>query len=90
MIDFIKNLFRRDKSIELKMLEIIQQQQDFIAKNINERVVYVDQQSGYTNVDRFDEKSTEEDIDPFEDLEDMTAEDLRDHMEGLAKESDKQ
>lgn len=84
MIDAIKKLFQRDRSIEMRMLEIITQQQDFIAKNINERIVYVDPESGYTNVTRFDEKEekSEKEEDEFIIQEDMSPEDLQAQMEG--------
>lgn len=84
MINAIKKLFQRDRSIEMRMLEIITQQQDFIAKNINERIVYVDPESGYTNVTRFDEKEekSEKEEDEFVVPEDMSPEDLQRQMEG--------
>jgi hypothetical protein len=91
MIQAIKKLFTRDKSIELKMLEIIQQQQDFISKNINERVVYVDPQSGYTNVERFDDKKEkdEDEDEDFPEPHDMSPEELREQLEGNKSEGKK-
>lgn len=88
MIEAIKKLFTRDKSVELKLMEIIQQQQDFIAKNINERVVYVDPQSGYTNVARYDDPNEKKEIeeDEFEEPHDMTPEELVLQMEGKKEE----
>lgn len=89
MIEAIKKLFTRDKSVEMKLMEIIQQQQEFIAKNINERVVYVDPQSGYTNVARYDdpnEKKEKDEDDEFEEPHDMTPEELVLQMEGKKEE----
>lgn len=81
MIEAIKKLFTRDRSVELKMLDIIEKQQEFIRTNINERIVYLDKDMAYTNVDRFDEKKPEED-EEFEMPEDMTPEMLAEHIEG--------
>lgn len=92
MIDAIKKLFSRDKSIELQLIAVIRQQQEFISKNINERVVYVDPKSGYTNADRFDDPnaSTEKkDDDEFEEPQDMTPEQLMEQMEGKQAEGEK-
>jgi len=93
MIGAIKKLFTRDKSVELKLLEIIQQQQEFISKNINERVVYVDPQSGYTNVIRFEDqkekKEEEKEEDEFEEPQDMSPGELRIQMEGKKEEGSK-
>ena len=92
MIEKLKKLFIKDKSIELQLIEVIKRQQEFIDRNINERVVYVDPQSGYTNVERFDDpnagKSTkiEEEEDMYE-PEDMTPDDLRKHMENLEQQA---
>ena len=85
MIEQIKKLFTRDKSIELQLIEVIKQQQEFIAKNIKERVVYVDPKSGYTNVDRYDDPNAEkkeDDEDEFEEPVDLTPEQLREQIEG--------
>lgn len=84
MLQAIKKLFTRDRSVELQLIAIIKQQQEFISKNINERVVYVDPQSGYTNAERFDdpnaEKNDEED-DDFDEPMDLTPDQLREQME---------
>ena len=92
MIDAIKKLFTRDKSIELQLIAVIKQQQEFIAKNINERLVYVDPKSGYTNAERFDDPnaSTEKkEDDEFEEPLDMTPEMLAEQMEGNKAEGEK-
>jgi len=92
MIDAIKKLFTRDKSVELQLIEVIKLQQDFIAKNINERLVYVDPQTGYTNAARYDdpnEKKEEEEDDDFEEPQDLSPEDLRIQMEGKKEEGTK-
>lgn len=92
MIDAIKKLFTRDKSVELQLIEVIKLQQDFIAKNINERLVYVDPQTGYTNAARYDypnEKKDEEEDDDFEEPQDLSPEDLRIQMEGKKEEGTK-
>ena len=82
MIETIKKLFTKDKSVELQLIEIIKQQQEFISKNITERVVYVDPQTGYTNVERFDDpKAKEEKEDDFEEPYDLTPEELARQME---------
>jgi len=85
MIEKLKKLFSRDRTIELQLIEVIKQQQEFISKNINERVVYVDPQSGYTNVERYDYPNAEEEeekTEEFEIPEDVTPEKLREIMEG--------
>jgi len=85
MIEKLKKLFSKDKSIELQLIEVIKQQQEFISKNINERVVYVDPQSGYTNVERYDDPNAdkkEEEPETFELPEDVTPERLQEIMEG--------
>lgn len=84
MIEILKKLFSKDKTIELHLIEIIKQQQEFIAKNINERVVYVDPQSGYTNVERFDDPNAkkEDEEEEFPEVVDLTPELLREQMEG--------
>jgi len=91
MIEKLKKLFTKDKSIEIQLIEVIKRQQEFIDRNINERVVYVDPQSGYTNVERFDDpnagKVTKTEDEDIEEPEDMTAEDLRIHMEKLEKQA---
>ncbi|MFA5409917.1 MAG: hypothetical protein WC343_14180 [Bacilli bacterium] len=91
MIEAIKKLFTRDKSVELKLLEIIQQQNEFIAKNINERVVYVDPQTGYTNAMRFDDpnSSKEKPEEEIDEPQDMSPEELRIQMEGKKEEGSK-
>lgn len=90
MIEAIKKLFTRDKSVEIKLMEIIQQQQEFISKNINERVVYVDPQTGYTNVERFDSKEKDDDEDEdFSEPHDMSPEELRIQLEGNKSEGEK-
>lgn len=93
MIEAIKKLFTRDKSIELQLIAVIKQQQEFIAKNINERLVYVDPKSGYTNAERFDDPNAsiekkDEDED-FEEPMDMTPEQLAEQMEGNKAEGEK-
>ncbi len=93
MIEAIKKLFTRDKSIELRLIEVIKQQQEFISKNINERVVYVDPQSGYTNAMRFDDPNAskeEKDEDQFEEPHDMSPEELAIHMEGSKKQEEEE
>lgn len=90
MIEKLKKLFAKDKSVELQLIEVIKRQQEFIDRNINERVVYVDPQSGYTNVERFDDPNAgkvtkTEEVEDIEEPEDMTPEDLRIHMENLEK-----
>lgn len=82
MIKFIKKMFTNGKSIEDRLFDIIDKQQQFIEKNINERVVYVDPQSGYTNVSRYDviEKDNKDD-DIFIEPEDVTPDMLRDIIE---------
>ena len=92
MIEKLKKLFIKDKSIELQLIEVIKRQQDFIDRNINERVVYVDPQSGYTNVERFDDpnagKSTKiEEEEDMSEPEDMTPDDLRKYMENLEQQA---
>lgn len=85
MIEKLKQLFTRDKSIELQLIQVIKQQQEFIAKNIKERIVYVDPKSGYTNVERFDDPNAERKDEQEEDYAepiDMTPEQLREQMEG--------
>lgn len=83
MIDTLKKLFKKDKSVELQLIEIIKQQQEFIAKNITERVVYVDPQSGYTNIERFEEpKQKDDEEEEFEEPYDLTPEELARQMEG--------
>jgi hypothetical protein len=92
MIEAIKKLFTRDKSIELQLIAVIKQQQEFIAKNINERVVYVDSKSGYTNADRFDDPNAsieKKDEDEFEEPQDMSPEELAKQMEGNNEEGEK-
>jgi hypothetical protein len=92
MINAIKKLFTRDKSVELQLIEVIKLQQDFISKNINERLVYVDPESGYTNAARYDdpnEKSDEEDDEEFGEPQDLSPEDLRIQMEGKKEEGEK-
>ena len=91
MIEAIKKLLTRDKSVELKLLEIIQQQNEFIAKNINERVVYVDPQTGYTNAMRFDDPnaSKEKPEEEIDEPQDMSPEELRIQMEGKKEEGSK-
>ena len=74
-----------DKQIISELLGIINRQQEFISKNINERVVYVDPQSGYTNVERYDDPNAEkkeEEPETFEPPEDVTPEKLQEIMEG--------
>jgi len=92
MIEKLKKLFIKDKSIELQLIEVIKRQQEFIDRNINERVVYVDPQSGYTNVERFDDpnagKSTKiEEEEDMSEPEDMTPDDLRKYMENLEQQA---
>lgn len=92
MIEKLKKLFAKDKSIELQLIEVIKRQQEFIDRNINERVVYVDPQSGYTNVERFDDpnagKSTKiEEEEDMSEPEDMTPDDLRKYMENLEQQA---
>ncbi|MDY0388417.1 MAG: hypothetical protein RBT65_15105 [Methanolobus sp.] len=92
MIEKLKKLFTKDKSIEIQLIEVIKRQQEFIDRNINERVVYVDPQSGYTNVERFDDpnagKTTKaEEEEDLSEPEDMTAEDLRIHMENIQQQA---
>lgn len=84
MLDAIKKLFQRDRTIELALIDIVKQQQEFIAKNINERVVYVDPQSGYTNATRFDDPNAKDETDEedYQEPEDVTPERLREMMEG--------
>lgn len=93
MIEAIKKLLTRDKSIELQLIAVIKQQQEFIAKNITERVVYVDPKSGYTNADRFDDPNAsiekKEDEEEFEEPYDMTPEQLAKEMEGNKAEGEK-
>ena len=92
MIEKLKKLFTKDKSIEIQLIEVIKRQQEFIDRNINERVVYVDPQSGYTNVERFDDpnagKTTKaEEEEDISEQEDMAADDLRIHMENLEQQA---
>lgn len=84
MIEKLKQLFKKDRTVELQLIDIIKQQQEFISKNITERVVYVDPQSGYTNADRFEDPNSkkEDDEDEFEMPEEMTPERLQEMMEG--------
>jgi len=85
MIEKLKKLFTKDRSVELQLIDIIKQQQSFISKNITERVVYVDPQTGYTNVERFDDPNTEKEKDEDDDFqmpEEMTPEKLQEIMEG--------
>jgi hypothetical protein len=92
MIEAIKKLFTRDKSIELQLIEVIKQQQEFISKNITERLVYVDPKSGYTNVDRFDDPNAsieKKDDEEFEEPMDLTPEQLAEQMEGKKEEGSK-
>lgn len=91
MIEAIKKLFQKDKSVELQLIEVIKQQQEFISKNINERVVYVDPKSGYTNAVRFDDPNAEasKDEEEFEEPMDMSPEELRSQMEGSKEEEQK-
>ncbi len=94
MIEAIKKLFTRDKSIELQLIAVIKQQQEFIAKNINERLVYVDPKSGYTNAERFDDPNAsmekkEDDDEDFDEPTDMTPEKLAEIMEGNKAEGEK-
>lgn len=89
MIEQIKKLFIRDRSVEIQLIEVIKRQQEFIAQNINERVVYVDPQSGYTNVERFDSKEEPEEEEDFEEPQDLSPEDLRIQMEGKKEEGSK-
>jgi hypothetical protein len=92
MIEVIKKLFSRDKSIELQLIAVIKQQQEFIAKNINERLVYVDPKSGYTNAERFDDPNAsieKKEDDVFEEPQDMTPEQLMEQMEGNKAEGEK-
>jgi hypothetical protein len=94
MIESIKKLFTRDKSIELQLIAVIRQQQEFIAKNITERIVYVDPKSGYTNADRFDDPNAviekkDDDDEEFEEPQDMSPEELVMQMEGNKAEGEK-
>jgi hypothetical protein len=93
MIDSIKKLFTRDKSIELQLIALIRQQQEFISKNITERIVYVDPKSGYTNADRFDDPNAsiekKDDDEEYEEPSDMSAEELAHQMEGNNEEGEK-
>jgi hypothetical protein len=93
MIDSIKKLFTRDKSIELQLIALIRQQQEFISKNITERIVYVDPKSGYTNADRFDDPNAsiekKDDDEEFEEPSDMSPEELANQMEGNNEEGEK-
>lgn len=86
MIEAIKKLFTRDRSIELRMLDVIEKQQEFIRMNINERVVYLDREMGYSNIDRFDEPKKEEETEEFEIPQDHTPESLAAEIEGNNKE----
>lgn len=87
MIQAIKKLFTRDRSVELRMLDVIEKQQEFIRMNINERVVYLDREMGYSNIDRFDEpKKDEKEEDDFEMPQDMTPEMLAEQIEGTKPE----
>jgi len=86
MIEAIKKLFTRDRTIEMRMLDIIEKQHEFIRHNINERIVYVDKEEGYTNADRFVDDKKEEEDDEFEMPEDMSPEMLAEHMEGTKQE----
>lgn len=92
MIEAIKKLFTRDKSVELQLIEVIKQQQEFISKNITERIVYVDPKSGYTNADRFDDPNAsmeKKDDEEFEEPMDLTPEQLAEQMEGKKEEGSK-
>lgn len=93
MIDAIKKLFTRDKSIELQLIAVIRQQQEFISKNITERVVYVDPKSGYTNAERFDDPNAviekKDDEEEYEEPYDMSAEEFANQMEGNKEEGEK-
>lgn len=87
MIEFIKELFKRDRSVELRLLDIIESQQKFISENINERVVYANEDVGYTNADRFEstvEYNDEDDINQVLE-DDLTPDDLREQMEAKYK-----
>lgn len=92
MLEKLKQLFTKDKSVELQLIDVIKQQQEFIAKNINERVVYVEKGTGYTNIERFDDPNSDnkKDDDEFVEPEDMTPEDLREYMEGEQEETKKE
>jgi hypothetical protein len=81
-----------DKQISSELIEVIKIQQDFIDKNINERVVYVDPATGYTNEHKLDkEDTTDKEEDEFVDIteEDMTPEQLAEFMEGGKEEGNK-
>ena len=62
-----KNLFKKDNSVELALTKIIEQQQEFISKNINERVVYT-RDKEYDNIEVPDESPDHEDEEFVEEL----------------------
>jgi len=88
MIEKLKKLLTRDRSVELKLIELVNRQQDFIDKNIHERVIYADPQTGYTNDHKY-EKEEQDDDEVFEVPEDMTPEQLAEYMEGNQEEGNK-
>lgn len=93
-----ESLYKEIQESNKKLLVIAESQQtlskqliNFIDKNINERIVYVDPQTGYTNEHKFEkeEKKDEEDEEVFQVPEDMTPEQLAEHMEGKKEEGNK-
>jgi hypothetical protein len=93
MINAIKNLFKPRRSTVDRLIDIIEQQNAYIAKNIQERVVYVDPQTGYTNMSRFDDPVVKDttveeanEIDDEFDIDDCLPEELeRAFEEGAEK-----
>lgn len=69
-----------------RLIETIQSQQDFISKNINERIVYTNAETPYSSPLKDDEKSEEED-DDFEMPEEVDADALREMVEGGEEEN---
>ncbi len=59
MLKRLKKLLGGRKSLELELIDVIKRQQDFISKNIQERVVYVGKGTEYTNIDRFEDPNAE-------------------------------
>ena len=69
-----------------RMIDTVQSQQDFISKNINERIVYTNADVPYNSPIKSEEETKEED-DEFEAPEEVDADSLREMMEKEPEES---
>lgn len=69
-----------------RLIDTVQSQQDFISKNINERIVYTNSEVPYSSPLKDEEKEEEED-DEFQVPDEVDADTLREMVEGSDEEN---